>query len=106
MSGIGQPIQPDGGQSADAARQQPADTVGAAQPEAAAAPAAAAAQSTPPAANAAAAGPPQQQQLNTNLVQHAQALEAQVRQLQAQVSAQPPRVRDLKLPEPRPYRGT
>src|ERR1700688_1064583 len=68
MSGPDQPMQPDGGQPANAAQQQPAI---AEQP--------------------AAAVPPQQQQL---------------KHLQAQISSQPPRMRDLKLPEPRTYRGT
>jgi hypothetical protein len=50
--------------------------------------------------------PPAQQQLNADLVQQAQALQQQVQQLQAQLNAQPIRMRELKLPEPKEFRGT
>src|ERR1700730_8805889 len=50
--------------------------------------------------------PPQQQQLNADLVQHAQALQQQVQQLQAQLNAAPIRMRELKLPEPKEFHGT
>src|SRR6202171_160658 len=82
MSSGTQAMQPDGGQPADIQQQQNTDAT----------------QPTQPAA--------QQQQLNEDLVQHAQSLQQQVQQLQAQLNAQPPRIRELKLPEPREYRGT
>src|ERR1700687_6325691 len=81
MSSGTQATQPDGGQSADVQQQQNNDAT---QPTL----------------------PPQQQQLNANLVQHAQSLQQQVQQLQAQLNAQPPRMRELKLPEPKEFHGT
>ena len=81
MSSGTQATQPDGGQSADVQQQQNNDAT---QPTL----------------------PPQQQQLNADLVQHAQSLQQQVQQLQAQLNAQPPRMRELKLPEPKEFHGT
>ena len=82
MSSGTQATQPDGGQPADIQQQQNNDAT---QPTL----------------------PPQQQQLNADLVQHAQSLQQQVQQLQAQLNAQPPlRMRELKLPEPKEFHGT
>jgi hypothetical protein len=86
MSSGTQAMQPDGGQPINAAPPSPS--------------------TTPPPLQQPTTIPPQQQQLNADLVQHAQALEQQVLQLQAQLNVHPPRMRELKLPEPHEYRGT
>src|SRR6202171_171486 len=102
MSSGTQATQPDGGQSADIQQQQNNDATQPIQPTAQQQPAGV----IPPLQQQPIAVPPQQQQLNEDLVQHAQSLQQQVQQLQAQLNAQPPRIRELKLPEPREYRGT
>jgi Retrotransposon gag protein/Zinc knuckle len=91
MSSGTEAMQPDGGQPADVQQQH------AAPPSPSTAPSPLQQPTTIP---------PQQQQLNADLVQHAQALEQQVLQLQTQLNVQPPRMRELKLPEPHEYRGT
>src|ERR1700693_5261006 len=55
---------------------------------------------------AASAVPPQQQQLNAQLVQQTVAMQQRIDQLTAQLQNTTVRARELKLPEPRYFRGT